>query len=152
LRNLFHHRHVRGAPHPRNIVLLDNDFLGLPHWKGRIAEIRDGCFCVCFTQGLDIRLMTDEQAEALASVAYHDSNFRTRRLYAARDNIRDEDRVFRGLRTLVRYGVRPDNIMVYVLVGHRDGENSRRPRILSGPFTPVRFAVDALCTTNAILN
>jgi hypothetical protein len=54
----------RGAPWPREIVLLDNDFFGNPEWRQRLAEIRDGRFWVCFTQGINARTLTPDQAKA----------------------------------------------------------------------------------------
>lgn len=41
----------RGAPYPRNVLLLDNDFFGARHWRDRIDELRAGDFRVCFSQG-----------------------------------------------------------------------------------------------------
>jgi hypothetical protein len=37
-------------------------------------------------------------------------------------NRKDEQRLFDGLNRLVKYGVRPDNIMVYMLCGYWPGE------------------------------
>ena len=105
------------APH---ILLLDNDLLGQPDWSG--WEIRTGQFRVCFTQGINVRLLTEEAAPALASVHCMDDQFRRRRLYTAWDNRRDEARLFAGLERLVRYGVPPDALMVYLLIGYWPGE------------------------------
>src|ERR1700740_2648466 len=38
------------------------------------------------------------------------------------DNRKDEARLFRGLDLLVKAGVRPDQIMVYMLIGYWPGE------------------------------
>ena len=72
---------------PRCVLLLDNDFFGQQEWEDRIAEIRDGGFRVSFSQGINIRMITDETAEAIASVEYRDDNFERRRLYTAWDNL-----------------------------------------------------------------
>jgi hypothetical protein len=50
--------------------LLDNDFFGQPQeqWQVRIRKIREGCFRVNIAQGINIRLIDDECAEALASI------------------------------------------------------------------------------------
>jgi hypothetical protein len=114
----------RGDPWPRNVLLLDNDFFGQPQWRERIAEIREGGFRVSFNQGINARMLTDEAAEAIASVQYYDDGFTDRRIYTAWDNRRDEERLFRGLTALVRYGVRPHQIMVYILVGYWPGETA----------------------------
>ncbi len=112
----------RGDPYPRNLVLLDNDFFGQPNWRARIAEIRDGGFRVSFNQGINARFLDDEAAEATASVKYYNGKFTARRIYTAWDNLKDEARLFDGLNRLVKYGVRPDHIMVYMLCGYWAGE------------------------------
>lgn len=112
----------RGAPWPRHLVLLDNDFFGQENWQARIDEIRDGGFKVSFNQGINARMLTDETAAAIGSVHYSDDQFRTRRIYTAWDNRKDERRLFAGLEALVRHGVKPDHIMVYTLIGYWPGE------------------------------
>ena len=107
---------------PRKIVLLDNDFFGQGPWRKRIAEIRDGGFRVSFDQGINIRLVNDEIAEALASVEYRDDDFHVRRLYCAWDNLGDERRFFTGMNTLNDAGIPPTQLMVYMLIGFRPGE------------------------------
>lgn len=114
----------RGDPWPRRLILLDNDFFGQSSWRQHIADIRDGNFKVSFNQGINARCLTDEAAEAIASVKYYDDDFTTRRIYTAWDNRGDEERLFKGLRALVRYGVKPDQIMVYMLVGYWPGETA----------------------------
>lgn len=112
----------RGEPWPRELLLLDNDFFGQPHWREQINAIRSGNFKVSFVQGINARFLTDESAEALASIDYRDDSMTVRRIYTAWDNRKDEDRLFAGLNRLVRYGVKPDHIMVYILVGYWPGE------------------------------
>jgi hypothetical protein len=112
----------RGDPHPRNLLLLDNDFFGQPEWRRKVEEIRSGGFRVSFNQGINARFLTDEVAEAIASIDYYDDDFKRRCLYTAWDNRKDEKRLFDGLERLVKYGVKPDQIMVYMLVGYWPGE------------------------------
>ena len=112
----------RGEPFPKNLLLLDNDLFGAPGWRDRIREIREGEFKVCFNQGINARLLNDETAAALAAVRYYDDDFRVRRIYTAWDNRKDEARLFDGLNALVRHGVKPDEILVYMLVGYWPGE------------------------------
>jgi hypothetical protein len=122
----------RGEPWPREIVLLDNDFFGNPEWRDRLAELRKGRFRVCFTQGINARVLRPEQAEGIASVDYRDSNMAERRLYTAWDSARDEARFFAGLELLCRQGVRPRHLLVYMLIGfacaetHADRDYRRR--------------------------
>jgi len=112
----------RGAPWPRELLLLDNDFFGQSRWRERIREIRDGGFKVSFNQGINARCLTEEAAEAVASVDYRDDSMQTKRIYTAWDSRADEERLFVGLNRLVKYGVKPDHIMVYMLIGYWPGE------------------------------
>jgi hypothetical protein len=118
----------RGEPWPRHIHLLDNDFFGQPEaeWRARIEEIIDGGFKVCLNQGINIRMIDDEAAKALASIKYYDDGFKTRRLYTAWDNIGDEERFFKGVNTLERHGVPPTHLLVYMLVGYDKRETWER--------------------------
>lgn len=112
----------RGEPWPRELLLLDNDFFGSPTWREKIAEIREGGFRVSFNQGINARVLSDEAAEAIASVDYRDDGMKKRCLYTAWDSKDDEGVLFRGLERLKKYGVRPDNIVVYMLIGFWAGE------------------------------
>lgn len=112
----------RGDPFPRELILLDNDFFGQPNWRERIAEIRSGGFKVSFNQGINARFLDDETAAAVASVDYRDDGMKTKRIYTAWDNRKDERRLFRGLEALARHGVRPGHMLVYILIGYWKGE------------------------------
>jgi hypothetical protein len=118
----------RGEPWPKHLHLLDNDFFGQPRelWQARIAEIKAGGFKVCFNQGINIRMIDDESAAALASIPLYDDSFQRQRLYTAWDNIGDEERFFRGVDTLERHGVRPSILLVYMLVGYDKRETWER--------------------------
>jgi hypothetical protein len=62
----------------------------------------------------------------------HGTLKRTRRIYTAWDSKEDEEKLFQGLNRLVKYGVKPDHIMVYMLIGywpnetHEDRDHRRR--------------------------
>lgn len=114
----------RGDPWPRHLHLLDNDFFGVPKatWKARLVEVREGGFKVCFNQGVNIRVITDEIAGELSSVDYRDDSFKTRRLYTAWDSLSDEELFFRGVDRLERAGVSPRHLLVYMLVGFDQSE------------------------------
>src|SRR5687768_15021061 len=49
----------------------------------------EGRFRVCFSQGINARLLDEEAASALASLRYYDGEFRRRRIYTAWDNRND---------------------------------------------------------------
>ncbi len=108
----------RGHGHPKEVLLLDNDFFGLPQWRDRISELNSGGFKVSFNQGVNLRLMDEEQCAAIASTNYRDADMKTKRFYTAWDNRRDEKVLFRGLEWLCKHGMKPDHIMVYMLVGY----------------------------------
>ena len=112
----------RGPPMPKHVVLLDNDFFGQPRWRDRIDELRAGGFRASFNQGINARFLDAETAAAIASVDYYDDGFTRRRIYTAWDNPRDERRLMRGLELLAAAGVKPDHIMVYMLIGYWRGE------------------------------
>lgn len=112
----------RGEECPKELILLDNDFFGQPRWSERIDEIRNGDFKVSFNQGINARMITDEAAAAIGSIKYYDDQMKTRRIYTAWDNRKDEKRLFAGLNALVKHGVKPDHIMVYMLIGYWPGE------------------------------
>ncbi len=112
----------RGEGHPKEIVLLDNDFFGQPQWRERIDEIQAGKFKVSFCQGINVRFIDDESAKAIASVDYRDSQMKRKCIYTAWDNQKDEKRVMAGLETLVKHGIKPYHIMVYMLIGYWPNE------------------------------
>lgn len=118
----------RGAPWPMHLHLLDNDFFGQPRdqWEERIDEIRTGGFKVCLNQGINIRMIDDTSAKAIASIPYYDDQFKTRRLYTAWDNIGDEERFVKGVDTLERHGIPPTHLLVYMLVGYDKKETWER--------------------------
>ena len=58
----------------------------------------------------------------MSKMKYFDVRFRKRRLYTAWENKRDENTFFKGLKILTDAGIRPGNIMVYMLVGYWPGE------------------------------
>lgn len=99
------------------VLLLDNNFLASPNWKEKLQYFMDNKIKVCFNQGLDLRLITEEKAEMLSKSDYRDDQFKTKRIYFAWDNIKDEEMVTAGLNKLISAGIKPQNIMIYVLVG-----------------------------------
>ena len=118
----------RGKPWPRELIILDNDFFGNREWPDRIKEIREGGFKVNFTQGFNARLLSERAAAAVATVDYRSTNMRDKKLYCAWDNIGDEAPLFRGLEALVRHGIPPGHISVYMLIGLHDTAEDREYR------------------------
>ena len=118
----------RGDPWPKKLHLLDNDFFGQPReeWQARIREIREGGFRICLSQGINVRLIDDESAAALATIEYRNTKFNERKLYTAWDNIGDEKIFFKGVDTLERAGIPPKHLMAYMLVGFDQAETWER--------------------------
>ena len=115
----------RGEPWPKHIVLLDNDFFGQADWSEKLDEAVRMDLKICFNQGINIRLVNEEQARKLKDVFYCDDQFKTRRLYTAWDNLGDE-RIFKaGVKTLTDAGIPAKHLMVYMLIGFREGRDGR---------------------------
>ena len=113
---------------PRNIVLLDNDFFGQnqQEWQDRIKELKEGRFKVNFNQGINVRAITAQSAAAIASVQYYDHQFKKRRLHTAWDNLGNEKVFFRGVERLTAAGIKPQRLMVYMLVGFDEEETMEK--------------------------
>lgn len=118
----------RGEPYPKHLHLLDNDFFGQPEaaWRENLTAVIDGGFRICFNQGINVRLITEEAAERMAQVPYYADDFKTRRLYTAWDNLKDEKIFFRAVDRLERNGVPPTHLLVYMLVGFDPSETWER--------------------------
>ena len=116
------HQIWRGEPHPKEIILLDNDFFGQPDWQEKADEILEGGFKVNFNQGMNARLIHEEGAKALKQMQFFEAKFKYRRLHTAWDNPKDEKRFFKGLNILMDAGIKPREVMVYMLIGYWPGE------------------------------
>lgn len=116
----------RGPGFPKKLALLDNDFFGVPEWREQLKEIRDGAFKVCLSQGINIRLINEEQAGELATIEYRDTDFQERRLYTAWDNLGHERIFFDGVAMLERAGIPPTHLMAYMLVNFDPRETWER--------------------------
>lgn len=92
-----------------NIVLYDPNVLACAEWGNILEQLARTRATVDFNQGLDIRLMTPEKAEALAQI-------KTARLHFAWDNYEDKDMIlpkFEEFRKASR--INAHNLVVYVL-------------------------------------
>lgn len=107
----------RGPGNPKTLHLLDNDFFGSPEWADRVEEIREGGFRVCLNQGINLRILSDKQAAALATIEYRNDAFTRRMLYTAWDSPSDERVFFRGVDRLAQHGIPPSHLMAYNLTG-----------------------------------
>ena len=99
------------------LVLLDNDFFGNPEWSNRIAEIKKSDLKVNFNQGLNIRIISERQAEALASVKFRNLSGTHREVFFAWDQFKDEKVIIRGIKRVIQAGLKPYEMQFYVLIG-----------------------------------
>lgn len=118
----------RGDPFPRHLHLLDNDFFGQPReqWQARVDEVISGGFKVCLDQGINVRMITEETAKALASMPLRNDRFDKQLVYTSWDNVGDEKVFFRGVDLLERAGIRMDRVLVYMLIGYDKRETWER--------------------------
>lgn len=103
-------------PSHKKVLLLDNNLLASPNWKNTLADLRDRGIKVNFNQGLDIRLVNEENAGLLADIKYTSKLFNGKQIYFAFDDIKYEKAVRKGIETLLDAGIKPGYLMFYVLV------------------------------------
>ena len=99
------------------VVLMDNNFLASPNWKEKLEYFIKNKIKVSFNQGLDIRLINDENARLLSEVKYYDINFKVRRLYFAFDDPKLEKLIVKNVEILNKHGIPSRHLLFYVLVG-----------------------------------
>jgi hypothetical protein len=100
------------------LVLLDNDFFGNPEWQERIAEIRKNNLKICFSQGLNIRIITEEQCAALASVRFWNLHATRRQVYFAWDRFHDEKLIDGGIKRVLGAGIKAWQMAFFILIGY----------------------------------
>lgn len=101
----------------KNLMLLDNDFFGGTNWEQNLERIIELKLKVCFVQGLNIRIISDRQAEKLAQVNYSNSKFNKKYLTFAWDQFRDEKVIIRGIERCNKHGIPCTNMQFFVLIG-----------------------------------
>lgn len=101
----------RGQKH---IELLDPNLLACPDWKDLLQQLIDSKAKVNFSQGLDIRMMTDEKAEMLSQIRIDAIHFAWDR-YEDKELILPKFKRFRELSP-----IRQKDLQVYVLCGDRE--------------------------------
>ena len=98
----------RGQKH---IVLMDANTLACPEWRDILKQLSDSKAYVNFNQGLDIRMMTEEKAEALKSV-------KTERIHFAWDRYEDRDKILPLFETYRKTIADGRAVSVYILCGY----------------------------------
>lgn len=111
------------------LMLLDNDFFGGPHWRHNIETIIDLNLRVCFLQGVNIRIITDEQAAMLRLCKYRNKDFSQTYTFFAWDRFFDKKKVFAGIETCIKAGFPPSHMHFYVLIGHKSTPDQDLERV-----------------------
>lgn len=94
------------------IVLMDPNILACREWRDLLGQCADSKAHIDFNQGLDIRLMTKEKAEAINACNVDEIHF-------AWDRYQDKDIILRNLALYAEYGkFKPHshNAIVYTIV------------------------------------
>lgn len=94
----------------KNVVLLDPNPIACKEWKDILQQLIDSNAWVDFSQGVDIRLMTEEKAEMIKKI-------KTKNIHFAWDRYEDKDKIiqkFRMFKELTGWDKR--KLTVYVLI------------------------------------
>lgn len=113
------------------LMLLDNDFFGNPYWQDCIDEMKELKLRVNFNQGLNIRIISERQAQALASVQFRNMSFSHSQVTFAWDQIKDERTILRGFHRCVDAGIKPHQMQFYVLIGYDSTEEQDLHRVMT---------------------
>lgn len=111
------------------LVLLDDDFLGHPDCEDVFQELIDRGLKVCFSQGLNIRLITEKQAQLLANVKFRNLSFKKSQVTFAWDRPKDRKAIEAGFRRCVDAGIKPYQMQFFVLIGYDSTMEQDRHRV-----------------------
>lgn len=98
-------------PKSNIITLYDNNFTADPNMLDKLTEIKERKLIVDISQGIDIRIITEEKAKALSEVKY------LRSLHYAWDLVEFENQIIEGIKLLSKY-IKPYKHMCFMLVGY----------------------------------
>lgn len=102
----------------RRIILLDNNFLASPNWRQNTQYLQENGLEINFCQGLDIRLLNEDNVRILADLKYQNLHGTHHQLTFAFDSSKIVPEVRHGLDLLINAGFKRENIQFYVLVGY----------------------------------
>jgi len=100
----------------KKLILLDNNFLASPKWKENLQYIIDNKIKVNISQGLDFRLLAEENSEMLANTMTRNHTFKSNKIHFAFDDIKYK-RLFIKKMTFLLKHIKPYRIMIYILIG-----------------------------------
>lgn len=94
------------------IELMDANTLACKDWRDILKQLKDSGATVSFNQGLDIRLVTEENAEMLKDI-------KTKLVHFAFDRYEDKDVIMPKMEMLKRItGWKRNRVSVYILCGY----------------------------------
>lgn len=99
------------------VLILDNNFQASPKWRENMDFLIENKIKVNFNQGLDARLVTEEFAQALATVKCYNWKFKIRGAHLAFDHVRIEKKLVKAIGLFDAAGMAPKRFVIYILVG-----------------------------------
>lgn len=112
-------------------MLLDNDFFGGENWKGNLERIIELKLKVCFVQGLNIRIITPEQANLLAKCNYQNAKFNQKYLTFAWDKYNDRSLIEKGIKICNDAGIPTRHMQFFVLIGFDTTPDQDMDRVMT---------------------
>lgn len=112
------------------LMLLDNDFFGGADWEQNLIDIIELKLRVCFVQGLNIRIITKEQARLLAKCKYRNSKFKQKYLTFAWDRFKDRRLIEKGIDFCVNAGIPTKEMQFFILIGYDTTEEEDYERVM----------------------
>ncbi len=109
-------------PNHTKVILWDNNILGNANWRAIFDELANINREVDFNQGLDARLVTDEVAEKLAKLKFHD-------IRLAYDYRGIGPFVKRALERIEAAGIPRRRVVVYTLYNYIDDPENFKTRV-----------------------
>lgn len=104
-------------PGYKKVILWDNNFLASPEWKKAIINLKDTGLKIDFNQGLDARLITDENAMMIADL-------KMPIIRMAYDWAGEKKAITKAVELLAKYGIRRKSILFYTLYNFYDQEKA----------------------------
>lgn len=111
------------------LALLDDDFLGHPNVDDVFMELIERNLKVCFSQGLNIRIITEGQAVLLEQTNFKGLSFKSRRITFAWDRYKDKKTIIKGFKRCVEAGIKPYQMQFFVLIGYDTGHEENMERV-----------------------
>ncbi len=108
IENFVYHGH-------KKVILWDNNFLASPEWKNAITKLKEIGLKIDFNQGLDARLINDENAIMIADL-------KMPIIRMAYDWTGEKKAVTKAVDLLKKYGIRGKDILFYTLYNFYDTE------------------------------